>query len=376
MLIANPKSLIVFAVASGFWLNSLPSLANPVSEDHQKNLIKATSQPSLELEQRLTPFLVSQDVLTLYNAQKAKAWLNYATHQKAEGGWTSAEAQAYAEAQKLIAQLEQKQNISNVTPVFSSSKVMRRDLWATLELLKQHEGFQCAPTEIAEAEVMLVWAAAEHCELGWHHSRELFSAAERLVDAANYQVLNCQGKVSPPLPKVSYPSFEALNGTQPGCHGAVQWPILPPKQIEPEIVIQPVPPQVVPQVIPNTVHFALDQSKLSKASQLVLNKISQKLQENPNYSVTLYGYTDTRASVEYNLALSKRRANAVMEYLTNHGINPNRMASVAAGKRQSIADANKILGHALSRRVELIYVSADGKEIETIAQRDDLQLER
>lgn len=376
MLIANPKSLIVFAVASGFWLNSLPSLANPVSEDHQKNLIKATSQPSLELEQRLTPFLVSQDVLTLYNAQKAKAWLNYATHQKAEGGWTSAEAQAYAEAQKLIAQLEQKQDISNVTPVFSSSKVMRRDLWATLELLKQHDGFQCAPTEIAEAEVMLVWAAAEHCELGWHHSRELFSAAERLVDAANYQVLNCQGKVSPPLPKVSYPSFEALNGTQPGCHGAVQWPILPPKQIEPEIVIQPVPPQVVPQVIPNIVHFALDQSKLSKASQLVLDKISQKLHDNPSYSVTLYGYTDTRASVEYNLALSKRRANAVMGYLTNHGISPNRMSLVAAGKGRAIADSNQVIGHALSRRVELIYVGADGKEIETIAQRDDLQLER
>jgi len=383
MLIVNQKSLLAFAVASGFWLNSLPSLANSAIDDHQNTQIKATT--TSDLEQRLTPFLQNEDVWTIYNAQKAQMWLTYANHQKAEGGWTSAEDQAYAEAKKLIEQLENKQNISTVTPVFSSSKVMRRDLWATLELLKQHEGFQCAPTEIAQAEVMLVWAAAEHCELGWHHSRELFASAERLVDTATYQVLNCKGNVSPALPKVSYPSFEELNGTQSGCHGVVgQWPILPPptpRPIEPEIIALPVTPQVTPQaitpqVIPNIVHFAVDQSTLSKASQQVLDKISQTLHANLNYSVTLYGYTDTRASVKYNLALSKRRANAVMAYLINQGISPNRMSLIAAGKDQSIADSNQILGHALSRRVELIYVGADGKEIETIPQRDDLQPER
>lgn len=375
MLITKPKSLIAIVVASGFWLNSMPSLANSVSTDHQKTRTEATTQPSLE--QRLTPFLQSPETWTVYHAQKAQMWLTYANHQKAEGGWTSAEDQAHAEALKQIEQLEQleqKPTISTVTPVFSSSKVMRRDLWATLELLKQHEGFPCAPTEIAQAEVMLVWAAAEHCELGWHHSRELFSAAERLVDTASYQVLNCHGKIAPALPKVSYPSFEALNGTQSGCHGVVgQWPILPlPKPTELEVVTEP----TKPQAIPNIVHFALDKSDLSLPSQQTLSQVAQKLNDNSNYSVTLYGYTDTRASVQYNLALSKRRANSVMSYLINHNITPNRISSIAAGKRQTIADSNKVLGHALSRRVELIYVSADGQEIATIAQRDDLQLER
>lgn len=371
MIIVKSKSLIAIAVAGVFALNSMCSFADTVIQADQKTLIETNTLSSLE--QRLSPFLQDADPWTVYHAQKAKMWLSYASHQQAERGWTTAEDQAHTEAQKLIEQLEQKQTISNVTPVFSSSKVMRRDLWATLEQLKQHEEFQCAPTEIAQAEVMLVWAAAEHCELGWHHSRELFAAAERLVDTASYQVLNCQGKSSPALPKVSYPSFEELNGTQSGCHGVVgQWPILPlPKPIEPEIVAEP-----APQVIPNTVHFALDQSTLSAPSLLVLNQIADKLQDNPNFSVTLYGYTDTRASIQYNLALSKRRADAVMSYLTHHGIAPNRMSSVAAGKRQAIRDSDKILGHALSRRVELIYVSADGKEIETIAQRDDLQPER
>lgn len=374
MLNTKSKTLIAMTVASVFWLNSLPSLAKPLDDGSQAVVTARTTIP--ELEQRLAPFLQSPDDVTLYHAKKAQMWLTYASHQKAEGGWTTAENQARAEAQKLIEQLEQKQTISTTTPVFSSSKVMRRDLWATLELLKQHEGFQCAPTEIAQAEVMLVWAAAEHCELGWQHSRELFAAAEQLVDSAHFKVLNCQGKTSPPLQKISYPSFEELNGTQSGCHGVVgSWPILPaPQPSVPVVMTEPTP--VVPTVIPNIVHFALDKSDLSLASQQTLNSIAQTLQDNPNYSVTLYGYTDTRASVAYNLGLSKRRATAVMSYLSDHGINPNRLSSVAVGKRQSIADSNKILGHALSRRVELVYVSADGQEIATVAQRDDLQLER
>ena len=40
--------------------------------------------------------------------------------------------------------------------------------------------------ELAQAEVNLVWAAAEYRELGWHHSREIFASAERLMDQATY----------------------------------------------------------------------------------------------------------------------------------------------------------------------------------------------
>ncbi|MGQ0518273.1 hypothetical protein ACT453_53005, partial [Bacillus sp. D-CC] len=47
--------------------------------------------------------------------------------------------------------------------------------------MKQHAGFSCAQSQIAQAEVMLVWAAAEHCELGWRHSRELFLSALQIV---------------------------------------------------------------------------------------------------------------------------------------------------------------------------------------------------
>lgn len=183
------------------------------------------------LVQRLQPYVHSDAVWTRYQAQKARMWLLYASTERNQRGITQAAAQAEAEAVKLLEQLESNQSISATTPIIASSKVLRRDLWVTAELLKQQPGFDCAADELAQAEVTLVWAAAEHCELGWRHSRELFAAAERLVDGASYQAASChaasQSVAATPLARVSYPSLAELNGNQKGCHGVVgQWPII------------------------------------------------------------------------------------------------------------------------------------------------------
>lgn len=183
------------------------------------------------LVQRLQPYVHSDAVWTRYQAQKARMWLLYASTERNQRGITQAAAQAEAEAVKLLEQLKSNQSISATTPIIASSKVLRRDLWVTAELLKQQPGFDCAADELAQAEVTLVWAAAEHCELGWRHSRELFAAAERLVDGASYQAASChaasQSVAATPLARVSYPSLAELNGNQKGCHGVVgQWPII------------------------------------------------------------------------------------------------------------------------------------------------------
>lgn len=334
-----------------------------------------------DLQTRLQPFLGSDDAWVRYHAEKAKAWLVYAANERSERSLSTAKKEALAEVIRLTEQLEVKAEISPTTKVLSVSKVMRRDLWVTAELLKQHPGFDCASADVAQAEVMLVWAAAEHCELGWHHSREPFGAAERLIDKASYEAFNCREDLPKSLPKVDYPSMESLNGTQSGCHGVVgQWPIVAaPVAPAPEPVVAVIEPVVVPvvaPVIPNIIHFALDKSSLSAESTQVLDQVVDGLKQNPDYSVTLYGYTDNRASAAYNLALSKRRAQSIADYLIKHGISSSRIAIVAEGKKATIGDNNAVLGHALSRRVELAYASADGKEVKSIPQRADVQLER
>lgn len=392
------KLALAICMASGLTV-SLPALSQPtatqsVHQLEQNSLAeKTTVQNTVAgLHQRLLAFLNNPDVWTQYHAQKAQMWLTYAANQHSEGGWTAAEQQAQAQATQLIEQLEQQQPISTTTPIIQASKVMRRDLWVNAELLKQQAGFDCASTEVAQAEVMLVWAAAEHCELGWRHSRELFAAAERLIDKANDQVTHCQGGGMQPLPQWNqnnYPSLEQLNGTKKGCHGVIgAWPlvsagvmsaVVPPISSLPVAEAEtpaPATEPVVQDVLPNVVHFALDQASLSATSQQVLRQIVEVLNQNTNASLTLYGHTDPRGSAAYNLQLSQRRAKAVEHFLVQQGIEASRIATVAAGEQHVIADPVAIQGHALSRRVILVYSSADGQEIQTIPQTGDLQPEQ
>ena len=127
--------------------------------------------------------------------------------------------------------------------------------------------------------------------------------------------------------------------------------------------------------IPNVVHFGLDQSNITDESAVILDKIVRFLNKYPDHTMTLYGFTDRRASVAYNLRLSKMRANAVASYLIEHGIAESRIAMEAEGETQLIDNNEAKMGHALSRRVELIYVDPEGKEVKTYRQTADLQLE-
>ena len=336
------------------------------------------------LHQRLEPLLKHENPLVRYHAAKAQTWLSYASHQTAEGGQTRAQQQAFAEAERLTSVLEQGQleQLSLTTPVPNTSGVMRRDLWAIAEILKQTPVFQSdLAMQVAQAEVQLVWAAAEHCELGWRHSREHFALAERLLYSAR-----ATAQLAPEAPawpeNISYPSLVELNGAASGCHGVIgAWPIWsatkatpPTTPVEP----QPEPPVVIPPELlelPNNVHFALDKSFLSAESKQVLDRIAVVLNAHPEITVTLYGYTDPRASDAYNQALSARRASAVEKYLVAQGVALNRMARVAKGEANVLTDQNVILGHAKSRRVELVFAS-DAKEIKATPQQADLQLEK
>ena len=56
------------------------------------------------------------------------------------------------------------------------------------------------------------------------------------------------------------------------------------------------------------------------------------LNENDNITIELGSHTDSRASDEYNLELSKRRAQSVVNYLIEKGINPKRLVAKGYGE--------------------------------------------
>ena len=71
--------------------------------------------------------------------------------------------------------------------------------------------------------------------------------------------------------------------------------------------------------------------------------------------IEVRGYTDSTGSPAYNLKLSQRRAEAVMQYLQAHGLT-NRMTAKGYGKDDPIADNKTQEGRLANRRVTLHIV--------------------
>jgi outer membrane protein OmpA-like peptidoglycan-associated protein len=79
------------------------------------------------------------------------------------------------------------------------------------------------------------------------------------------------------------------------------------------------------------VRFGFDRADLDDAAQTALAALSKELKENPELSVDLEGYTDTRGAREYNLQLSQRRVEAVRRYLVAQGVELPRIHAIGLG---------------------------------------------
>lgn len=76
------------------------------------------------------------------------------------------------------------------------------------------------------------------------------------------------------------------------------------------------------------------------------------MKNNPKVTVEVSGHTDNSGHVEYNKLLSQRRADAIKNYLTEHGIDASRIKAVGYGIENPIGDNNTTIGRRLNRRTE------------------------
>jgi OmpA-OmpF porin, OOP family len=80
------------------------------------------------------------------------------------------------------------------------------------------------------------------------------------------------------------------------------------------------------------VTFAFNKSNLGKSDEAALDALIQQVQSNPRAVFELIGFTDPIGSTDYNLALSRRRAEAVERYLVRQGIALRGLHIVGLGK--------------------------------------------
>ncbi|MBN2683602.1 MAG: OmpA family protein [Bacteroidales bacterium] len=103
------------------------------------------------------------------------------------------------------------------------------------------------------------------------------------------------------------------------------------------------------------VNFDLDKSEVKNQYYQSLQNIVKYMKANPRSIIKIYGHTDTRGSENYNMELSKRRAEAVKRFLISKGISVNRIESVPMGKKLPVYQDDKIeFFAAQNRRVEFV----------------------
>src|SRR5690606_11895792 len=99
-------------------------------------------------------------------------------------------------------------------------------------------------------------------------------------------------------------------------------------------------------------NFNFDSAELTSTARGSLDKIAKVLINNPKTLITIYGYTDSVGKDEYNMKLSRSRANAVKAYLGSKGIGVKRITSQGMGEADPIASNDTKEGQAKNRRVE------------------------
>ena len=104
------------------------------------------------------------------------------------------------------------------------------------------------------------------------------------------------------------------------------------------------------------IQFEFARHELLPVSFLELDKLVKILNEKSDWKAELHGHTDDVAGDEYNLELSKNRAQSVGDYLKSKGISSNRLIIQGFGKRQPLVPPKDEAARTLNRRVEVKFL--------------------
>jgi outer membrane protein OmpA-like peptidoglycan-associated protein len=100
------------------------------------------------------------------------------------------------------------------------------------------------------------------------------------------------------------------------------------------------------------IQFENGKSTIKESSYGILNEVAKVFIENPNYIIEIQGHTDNVGNYQYNIDLSEKRAQAVRDYLIQHGVPAERMTAHGYGPDRPLTTNDTKEGRAVNRRVE------------------------
>ena len=93
---------------------------------------------------------------------------------------------------------------------------------------------------------------------------------------------------------------------------------------------------------------------LKATSITELQKVINYMKNNPELKIGIRGHTDNTGTVDYNMNLSIKRAEAVYNYLVNHGINPIRLSYKGFGQTEPAFPNDTEENRSRNRRIEFM----------------------
>jgi ompA family protein len=125
------------------------------------------------------------------------------------------------------------------------------------------------------------------------------------------------------------------------------------------------------KTVKNNVYFDFDKSDIRSDAKNILNDILDFLLFNQHLEMALTGHADDRGSLDYNQALSERRAKAVKDFFVSGGLDPNRIKISGKGESEPAAKGNTEEAYQKNRHVEIDFryfeYNQDALIYETIA---------
>jgi outer membrane protein OmpA-like peptidoglycan-associated protein len=112
--------------------------------------------------------------------------------------------------------------------------------------------------------------------------------------------------------------------------------------------------------------FDVDEATLKAGATQSLSRLVAFLKEYPDRQVLVEGHTDSTGSEQYNLDLSQRRAESVVQFLALNGILPERAIARGYGKAYPVAGNETAAGRQRNRRVEIVILDPGEKAAEQL----------
>jgi outer membrane protein OmpA-like peptidoglycan-associated protein len=281
--------------------------------------------------------------LAAYPLAKAQCWLDAAFHEYTRNDRSAFPQGAIDQAARLIGALEKGQTPPTDTPLVDKAARLRPDLWQRAGALMAGQGAACAAAAVACAEVDLVHAGHEYNQGGWRYANPYIRMAEDRIDAASRAAERC----APPV--AAAPAAVAVAA-----------PVVP----------APAPAPAAPAPVNEMFALAADAlfafgrgdlAGMQPEGRAKLDAFAQSLKAARGFeALVVVGHTDRIGSEDYNLGLSRQRAETVVSYLAMRGLPRESMRAEGRGKAVPVVAcegsvANAALQRCLApnRRVEL-----------------------